>query len=379
MFILPERPRKENPLNTIMETLSPIAQGYKSQKAKDKLENLLTKAKTPEERRNAIERIMLSPHYEPQEKSTLERMFHQERDREHKQGLMQMLFGMPNQAQGMGASGEAQGMGMGMPSQAQGMGMPSEQAEAPEGAMLNPSPAPDLSNLSDEQLLQLSSMDANIGNTARQLRDASDKKKMDNYKILAPLEKEVYEKADASRKTLKTMDYLNDLEKSGKINNPAVATLLEKIGLPWLMNNETVAYKSAVLEEMDNLKKLFGARPTVLDVQMYLESLPNIKMNPSARKKILERKKDLAGVGLLSEKAFNEEMRANPSAIGFQQRYRDRAAKMADEALSDLKKSWIKEDFAEEGTALMERNGKQFKVPLDQVKKAEESGAKVVR
>lgn len=410
MFILPERPKKENPLNTLMTKLEPIAGQYMEKRAKDKLEDLLAKAKTPEDRQHAIEKIMLSPHYSAQEKSSIERMFHQERDSERKQSLMRSLFGdeqaspqqqteIPQQEmespEPMMMDGEGQQQGsmrqmiegedqalaepsknkaQPMPSKGSPQPMTSEQ-QAPQAAKGKMNPA----DLTDEQIMKLSVIDPAMGNTARQLKESNDKKKMENYKLIAPLEKEVYQRGDAARKSLQTMNYLEELENSGGINNPAISTLLEKVGMPWLMNNETIAYKSAVLEEMDNLKKLFGSRPTVLDVQMYLESLPNIKMNPEARKKIIQRKRQLANVALIDEQAFNAEMQENPNPIGFNQRYRELSEEMVDKALSELKDSWIKEDSDEEGMALVEKNGQQFTVPKDQIKKAEASGARLVR
>ena len=101
VFILPNRPEKENPLNNIIESLTPVAGKVVTGMHRTKLEKQLKSAKNPAERAAAIESIMLSPHYEDKEKATLERMFHQERQQAQQSELMQSIFGPRGQEQQM--------------------------------------------------------------------------------------------------------------------------------------------------------------------------------------------------------------------------------------------------------------------------------------
>jgi hypothetical protein len=351
MFILPNRPEKKNPLNDIVESLAPVAEKLVTKSHRSKLEQQLKNAGTPQDRAKAIESIMLSPHYEDKEKAVLERMFHQERQQAQQAEMLQSIFNPQGQSQG-------------------------GQSQRQEGA------AGGVADLSDEQIASISMVNPQLAATVQHLKEGEQKKRIEEYKLIAPMEKEIYDKGRAAKQSLRSLSELERLNEKGDISHPLLAQASEKLGAPWLVSSDTNLFKKTMLEEMGNLKELFGARPSVFDVQMYLESMPTTAMTPDARRKLIKRKQQINEAALIEERAYKEAKKENPDPFTLRERASERAEEMIDQYLESVKKGWEQEDAeaakpkaSESGTTIMKfPDGSVRKVPKARVKEMEGHG-----
>jgi hypothetical protein len=342
MFILPNRPEKKNPLNDIVESLAPVAEKLVTKSHRSKLEQQLKNAGTPQDRAKAIESIMLSPHYEDKEKAVLERMFHQERQQAQQAELLQSIFNTPG-AEGQGARES-------------------------------------IGNMSDEQIAALTMQNPPLGQVVQRINESQQKLKTDQYKLIEPMEKEIYDTASQAKKSLNALDHMETLAKSGKISHPAWVAASEKLGIPWAVSDETNEYNKTMLEDMGNLTKKYGARPSMFALQTYLQSRPSIKITDEAKLPLIKRQKELAQMDMLSLEAWKQVRKENADPYTIRERHEERTNQLVDQYSEKLKRQWMKEDAQAKGEVLMEHpKYGLLNMRPDEVKAAEASGATIVR
>lgn len=379
VFILPERPTKPNPINQVVEALGTGAEAYaKIKKEKEgkeerkKLEEALSGASTPQERQKAIESIMLSDKFQAPEKGHFERMIHQERAQAQQAELIQQLFGSPQ---------------MGMERKAEG-GAPWEQntqADSPweQGASStqeqNSGEGFRASDLNDQQIAALGLLNPQLAGTLQHMRESDRRSKVEDYKIIEPMEKEIFEREKNARNSLERFNQLQEINDRGNIDAPMWTQLAEHFNAPWLLSSDTSLFNSIMLEEMGGLKEMFGARPSIFDVQMFLQSMPTTKMTQATREKLIKRKIQLNKAALIEAEAYRLAKAENGDPTTLRERATTKANQMVDDYMNGLLKEWSKEDAAETGEVIMEHpKYGLLKVKPDEVKRAEASGARLV-
>lgn len=389
VFILPERPTKPNPINQVVEALGTGAEAYaKIKKEKEgkeerkKLEEALSGASTPQERQKAIESIMLSDKFQAPEKGHFERMIHQERAQAQQAELIQQLFGSPQMGMERKAEGGApweQNTQAGSPwEQNTQAGSPWEQ-NASSTQEPNAGAGFRASDLNDQQIAALGLLNPQLAGTLQHMRESDRRSKVEDYKIIEPMEKEIFGREKTARNSLERFNQLKDLNARGNIDMPMWTQISEHFNAPWLLSSDTALFNSIMLEEMGGLKEMFGARPSIFDVQMFLQGMPTTKMTQATREKLIKRKIQLNKAALIEAEAYRLAKAENGDPTTLRERATTKANQMVDDYMNGLLKEWSKEDAAETGEVIMEHpKYGLLKVKPDEVKRAEASGARLV-
>lgn len=394
VFILPERPRKPHWANEILDEIKPSIMGLVADQQRGKLEQQLQMATTPEERSKAIDSIMLSKHFGGQEKGSIEKMLHQERAQAQQNQMLQSIFGdnsagmqpslMPREMQSLlqeqlGAQGQGQQSQDPMQQQQQPQ---QQQQQQPQGGFLD--------HITNEKLAQLSMINPQLATQLQRMkegeqkmRDAEQAREIEEYKLREPLEKEMYEKKKSAQNSLRSLENLERLNEKGDMNNPVFAQMADKLGAKWALTADTIEFKKTVIEELSNLKAIFGARPSIFDVQTYLEGMPTTDMTQDSRRKLIERKKQLAQASMIEHEAYvlAKKEKADPTTL--RERASEKADQMIDEYMHGLKQQWQVEDGRMPkqkagGVRMKAPDGKVYIVPDAKVKEMEAKGGKVV-
>jgi hypothetical protein len=188
------------------------------------------------------------------------------------------------------------------------------------------------SQLTEDQLIKLSGHpDREISEPAKaQLKNIQKIKQEDRADVrqakaeTAPLKKEIIDKANLSRASIKNKTQLLDLIDKGDINDPTFAAIASIIPFNLgkrLLSPDTVQYKGALVDEFGDLKNIFKGATRVKEVEIYEDKLADIYLTDEQKKAIIKSRMNMARIDILREESAQEVEDENPnvSALKFNQ------------------------------------------------------------
>lgn len=126
---------------------------------------------------------------------------------------------------------------------------------------------------------------------------------------VAPIKKEISDRAELARRGIKDKEKLIDIINTGNINDPTYATILEKIPFNLgkrLLSNETVEYKAGLVQNYGDLKTLFTGATRVKEIEILEEKIPDLYLTDQQKKQILLSSIDSHKADILREEAAAE-------------------------------------------------------------------------
>lgn len=91
----------------------------------------------------------------------------------------------------------------------------------------------------------------------------------------------------AARENLKALNRIEELDKKGNVQGLS-GQLLSKVGLGRFRTADTQELEKLSQQFLNNLKNVFGSRPTNLDVTNYMKSIPTLANSPEGRARIIK-------------------------------------------------------------------------------------------
>jgi len=140
-----------------------------------------------------------------------------------------------------------------------------------------------------------------------------------------PTYKKVLDQAKATKANEMRLDRMSELNKKGHMGsqliNSAVSTVGKGIGgkllgniglnLDFLMTEDAQEFRKLSQDFLKNVKSIFGARVTQQEVQMYLQTIPNLYQSQGGRNRVINNLKQFNKIPLLREKAMNKLLKKN--------------------------------------------------------------------
>lgn len=128
-------------------------------------------------------------------------------------------------------------------------------------------------------------------------------------KEVAPLKKEIINRADLSRESIRNKSNLLDLIDKGNLDDPTFAVFASS--LPFnlgkrLLSEDTVTYKGGLVDEFADLKNIFKGATRVKEVEIYEDKLADIYLTNEQKKAILKSRINTAKIDLIREDAATE-------------------------------------------------------------------------
>lgn len=139
------------------------------------------------------------------------------------------------------------------------------------------------------------------------------KRESEQFKITKDDRKEILEKSRAARQTLRDLDRMEELEKSGKLDTPGYVEFLHRSGLdiPALLNPQSEEFQKITGNFLRDAKTYFGNRVTQYEVQQFLKLIPSLSQSPEGRKRVISNLKYMANGALEYNKALKEVLSEN--------------------------------------------------------------------
>ena len=185
-----------------------------------------------------------------------------------------------------------------------------------------------------------------------------------------PIFEKVAQEKESARQGKATIDRMIQISKNPKsVNDPRYLAGLRLVGLDnidALKKPGTLEFDSLKVNFFNNLKTLFGARPTNFDVQNYLAKLPNLMQDPVARERIA---KNLKKYSEALDIKYNAKRDIIKKSGGFPPP--DLDLQVEDRAGKNLDKIW--NEFEDEAQSIV--NTQQLFKTINEIPKA--SGRKI--
>lgn len=176
-----------------------------------------------------------------------------------------------------------------------------------------------------------------------------------------PLKKEIIDRANASRESIRNKNHLIGLIDSGKLDDPTFAIFAENLPLGLgkrLLSPETVEYKGGLVDEFSDLKNIFKGATRVKEVEIYENKLADIYLTDIQKKAILKSRINTAKVDLIREEAAAEVERLYPNTTALQ--FNQMVDKLAEPKVNELFNSiW------DEQKHVFDQAEKRKNIPLD--------------
>ncbi len=105
-----------------------------------------------------------------------------------------------------------------------------------------------------------------------------------------PIRKQIADKAMAATQGIQNKEHLLDLIEKGDINDPTFATLAEQFPLNLgkrLLSNDTVEYKSGLIEEFGDLRNLFQGQTRIKEIDLLEQKIADLYLTDDQKKAIL--------------------------------------------------------------------------------------------
>ncbi len=114
----------------------------------------------------------------------------------------------------------------------------------------------------------------------------------------------------ASRSNIASLNKMEELDRKGKVQGLS-GEILKKVGLGRFRSADTQEFEKLSVGMLNNLKNVFGARPTNLDVKLFMESIPTLSQSPEGRAQIINNLKILNEAGKIRGQALRDILKEN--------------------------------------------------------------------
>jgi hypothetical protein len=123
------------------------------------------------------------------------------------------------------------------------------------------------------------------------------------------LRQEIADKANSAREGIRNKNHLIDIINTGKIDDPTFATLSSI--LPYnlgkrMLSNETVEYKSGLVDEFKDLRNVFSGATRVKEIDLMEEKIADIYLTDEQKKAILKSRINALQLDIIREEAAAE-------------------------------------------------------------------------
>ena len=177
----------------------------------------------------------------------------------------------------------------------------------------------------------------------RRTQEQSEKTTEDKKKALRqetlPLRKELAEKAATASQGIQNKEYLNSIIDTGNVDDPSFAILAQ--ALPFnigerMLSNETVVYRSGLLDEYKNLRNIFQGATRIKEIELMEKKVADLYLTDDQKRSILR-----SGINTLKADVIRaevaEELENEPlGVLQFQQELEKRAKPRLDALFNQI-------------------------------------------
>lgn len=161
------------------------------------------------------------------------------------------------------------------------------------------------------------------GRLAQQMRaqnEIIEKRNLENRKLkerkgesvrneTLPYKLDISQKADAAKQGIRNKEGLLDIIKKGDIDDPTYATIADIIPFNLgqrLLSNDTVEYRSGLIDEYKDLRNIFQGQTRVKEIELLEKKIPDLYLTNSQKETILKSRINALQADVIREEVASE-------------------------------------------------------------------------
>lgn len=143
--------------------------------------------------------------------------------------------------------------------------------------------------LTDEQILAVNQIDPNLAKMMQTQRESGSRETAARFKETKDLRKDLLGQSKAARDNDMRLDRMKALNDSGELIGPLYDSMLKKLGfdMPALKNPASEDFEKLQNDMFRNIRDIFGARITNLEVESFLKTIPGLSNTSEGRNRII--------------------------------------------------------------------------------------------
>jgi len=172
-----------------------------------------------------------------------------------------------------------------------------------------------LRDLSDEQLIALSGVKGYAEPAKQELKRRQEATKEDRADVRAlkqetlPVRVDIANKANSARKGIQNKTNLLNIIDQGNLDDPTWAIIADNLPLNLgkrLLSEDSVVYKSALVDEFSDLRNIFQGQTRVKEIELLQEKLADLYLTDQQKKSILKSRINALQTDVIREEAAAE-------------------------------------------------------------------------
>lgn len=214
----------------------------------------------------------------------------------------------------------------------------------------------DPASISDADILRANTVDPNMGRALQAAKDTALRERREDRNLkekkietlrteTLPIRKEISDRAEVARRGIENKQKQIELIDTGKIDDPSFAIAMEALPLKLgqrFLSNETVEYKSGLVQGYGELKNIFSGATRVKEVEILENKIADLYLTDEQKKTILKSSLDVLKADIIREEAAAE-LEGKPLSL---LQYRKEVEKIAKPKLDALFNKIIDEQNA---------------------------------
>lgn len=173
---------------------------------------------------------------------------------------------------------------------------------------------------SDEQILQISQLDPNLGRALQsqkkqefQEKQFEQRTKEQAYKLTQPLRKEVGDAARSAKTGLMRVGRMKKLVDEGDLGSPLWNSIVKKYfgDAPFLKTTSAQEFEKLAIDALEGAPSRFGGRVTEFLAETFLRGIPNLLQTDEGKRRVARNLEILESSKILRFDAMNEVIAEN--------------------------------------------------------------------
>lgn len=235
-------------------------------------------------------------------------------------------------------------------SQAEQLGINGAIGQKPQAQQQMTQRKPVIPALKPEQATKLAELQLQKERIAQKEREVNAKERRELDKESKTYYDQVYKEGEAARKGVMRLDRMEQLIKSGKLDNATVSSVVDffQTGIPFLgisadlssvLSPESQEFKKLSTDFLKEAKDIFGARLTNADIQYFLKTIPTLAQSNEGKQRVINNLKSFYEGSILKKDIAKKIIKENGGKrpINLQELVDEQAEPILDEMARQFK------------------------------------------
>ena len=168
-------------------------------------------------------------------------------------------------------------------------------------------------DISDEQILAVSSIDPNMAKLLQTQKTARGQETASKFKETKETRKDLLAQSKGAKENNMRLERMEKLNSKGELVSGLYNQMLKRLGIDYaaLKNPDSQEFEKLSTDMLRNAKEIFGSRVTNMEVQTFLKTIPTLSQTKEGRDRVIRNLKLLNEGALVRADALRSILKEN--------------------------------------------------------------------